>query len=137
MNLDRIIAVRTDKTVYRDGDRCMKVFVGNQPPSEILKEAYLQTAFAEAGLPVPRIFEVTKVNERWTVVSEFIKGRTLDRLIAENPQKRYEYAEMLAGLQKNIHAVRGVYVRSQNVLAENLLKSNVFGKRQKEVISKI
>ena len=27
MNLDRIIAVRNHKTVYRDGDLCMKVFV--------------------------------------------------------------------------------------------------------------
>ena len=26
MNLDKIIAVRNEKTVYRDGDRCLKVF---------------------------------------------------------------------------------------------------------------
>ena len=26
MNLDRIIAVRTNKTVYRDGEYCVKVF---------------------------------------------------------------------------------------------------------------
>ena len=26
MNLDRVIAVRNNKTIYRDGDRCIKVF---------------------------------------------------------------------------------------------------------------
>ena len=26
MNLDRLIAVRNRKNVYRDGDRCIKVF---------------------------------------------------------------------------------------------------------------
>lgn len=26
MDLDRVIAVRTNKTVYRDGDNCVKVF---------------------------------------------------------------------------------------------------------------
>ena len=26
MNLDRVIAVRNNKTVYRDGDKCIKVF---------------------------------------------------------------------------------------------------------------
>lgn len=26
MNLDRIIAVRNNKTVYHDGDKCLKVF---------------------------------------------------------------------------------------------------------------
>ena len=26
MNLDRVIAVRNTKTVYRDGDKCVKVF---------------------------------------------------------------------------------------------------------------
>lgn len=136
MNLDRIIAVRTDKTVYRDGDRCMKVFVGNQRPSEILKEAYLQTAFAEAGLPVPQIFEVTKVNEKWTVVSEYIKGRTLDRLISENPEKRYEYTEILVSLQKRIHAVRSLSVRSQNAMIEGVLKSEIFDEKQKKIILK-
>lgn len=136
MNLDRIIAVRTDKTVYRDGDRCMKVFVGNQRPSEILKEAYLQMAFAEAGLPIPQIFEVTKVNEKWTVVSEYIKGRTLDRLISENPEKRYEYTEILVSLQKRIHAVRSLSVRSQNAMIEGVLKSEIFDEKQKKIILK-
>ena len=40
MKLDRVIAVRNDKTVYKDGDRCVKVFnaeydkadVGELPP---------------------------------------------------------------------------------------------------------
>ena len=26
MNFDKIIAVRTNKTVYRDGDKCLKMF---------------------------------------------------------------------------------------------------------------
>ena len=26
MNLDRVIAVRNNKTIYRDGDKCVKVF---------------------------------------------------------------------------------------------------------------
>ena len=41
MRLDRIIAVRNDKTVYRDGDRCLKVFSNAYSASQVLREAQL------------------------------------------------------------------------------------------------
>ena len=55
MNFDRIIAVRNDKTVYRDGDRCVKVFGGGYTCAEVLNEAHNQALALEAGLRVPKV----------------------------------------------------------------------------------
>ena len=74
MNLDRIIAVRTDKTVYRDGDRCLKVFNEDFSKADVLNEALNQARVEETGLNIPKILEVTVIDGKWTIVSEFIKG---------------------------------------------------------------
>ena len=42
MKLDRIIAVRNNKTIYRDGDKCIKVFNEDYSKSDILNEALNQ-----------------------------------------------------------------------------------------------
>ena len=39
MNLDRVIAVRNTKTVYRDGNRCIKVFDDHYSKADVLNEA--------------------------------------------------------------------------------------------------
>ncbi len=38
MTLDRVIAVRTAKTVYRDGDLCIKVFNEEFSKADVLKQ---------------------------------------------------------------------------------------------------
>ena len=69
MNLDRIIAVRTGKTVYRDGERCLKVFNEDYSKADILNEALNQARVEETGLAIPKILEVTMLDGKWTIVS--------------------------------------------------------------------
>lgn len=103
MRLDRVIAVRNDKTIYRDGDRCVKVFDETYSKADILNEALNQARIEETGLKIPKLIEVTTIDGRWTIVSEFIKGKTLDRLIFEQPQKKESYIDLLVELQMQIH----------------------------------
>ena len=106
MNLDRVIAVRNTKTIYRDGDKCIKVFHENFSKSDVLNEALNQARVEETGLNIPRILEVTMVEGKWAIVSEYIKGKTLDRLMTEAPEKKQEYMDMLIDLHLNIHGVK-------------------------------
>ena len=55
MNLDRVIAVRTTKTVYRDGDLCIKVFNKEFTKADVLNEALNQAIVEGTGLNVPKI----------------------------------------------------------------------------------
>ncbi len=103
MKLDRIIAVRTRKTVYRDGDSSIKVFDEGYSKADVLNEALNQSRVEETGLNIPKIKEVCTVDGKWAIVSEYIEGKTLDRLIAENPEKKEEYLNLFVDLQIEMH----------------------------------
>ena len=104
MNLDRVIAVRNNKTIYRDGDRCIKVFNTEYSKADVLNEALNQARIEETGLNIPKILEVTMVDGKWAIVSEFIAGKTLAQLIEEDPDKKEEYIDLLVDLQMTAHS---------------------------------
>lgn len=104
MKLDKVIAVRTSKTVYKDEDRAIKVFDADYKKSDILNEALNQARVEETGLPIPKLLEVGVVDGKWAIVSEFIKGKTLARLMDENPDKIDEYMNLFVDIQLDIHS---------------------------------
>lgn len=104
MNLDRIIAVRTNKTVYRDGEYCVKVFDDDFSNVDVLNEALNQARVEETGLNVPKIVEVTKIDGKWAIVSEYVPGKTLARLMEENPDKKDEYLEKFVDWQIEVQS---------------------------------
>jgi len=104
MNLDRIIAVRTNKTVYRDGEYCVKVFDDDFSKVDVLNEALNQARVEETGLKVPKIVEVTKIDGKWAIVSEYVPGKTLARLMEENPDKKDEYLEKFVDWQIEVQS---------------------------------
>lgn len=106
MNLDRVIAVRNSKTIYRDGDKSIKVFNSEYSKADVLNEALNQARIEELELNIPKILEVTTVDGKWAIVYEHIKGKTLDRLMVENPEKKDEYIALLVDLQMSVHEKR-------------------------------
>ena len=102
MTLERVIAVRTAKTVYRDGDLCIKVFNEEFSKADVLNEALNQARIEEIGLNIPKIHEVTKIDGKWAIVSDFISGKTLQQLMDEDPDKKDEYLEMFVDLQLEV-----------------------------------
>ena len=104
MNLDRVIAVRNKKTIYRDGDRCIKVFSEDYSKADVLNEALNQARIEETGLNIPAVLEVTMVDGKWAIVSEYIKGKTLAQMMQEEPAKKDEYLEMLVDIQLQVQS---------------------------------
>ena len=91
MKFEKVLAERKDKVIYKDGDRCIKVFDENYRKSDVLNEALNQSRVEETGLKMPKILEVTKIEGKWAIVSDYIEGKTLAQLMAENPDKLDEY----------------------------------------------
>lgn len=104
MKLDRVIAVRNAKTIYRDGDRCVKVFNENYSKADVLNEALNQARIEETGLNIPKILEVTMLDGKWAIISEYIEGKTLAQLMQENPEKKEEYLNLFVDLQLDMHS---------------------------------
>ena len=103
MNLDRVIAVRNNKTIYRDADRCIKVFNAEYSKADVLNEALNQARIEQTGLNIPKVLEVTMIDGKWAIISEYVKGKTLAQLISEDPDNKSKYIEMLVDLQIEIH----------------------------------
>ena len=106
MKLDKIIAVRTGKTIYKDEDRAVKVFDSDYSKADILNEALNQARIEETGLNIPKILGVNMIDGKWAIVSEFIKGKTMAQLMAENPDKFDEYLEQFVDIQMSIHEMK-------------------------------
>ena len=106
MKTDKVIAVRTTKTVYRDGDNVIKLFDEHYSKADILNEALNQARVEETGLNIPKLNEVTKVNGRWAIIMDYIPGKTLQQLMDENPDKLDEYLELFVDLQMEVHSKR-------------------------------
>ena len=92
MSLDNIIAVRKNKTLYRDGDQVL------------LNEALNQARIEETGLNIPKILGVTMTDGKWTIILEYIDGKTLADLMAEHPEKKDEYLNLFVDLQLEMHS---------------------------------
>jgi len=104
MTMERIIAVRNNKTIFRDGSKCIKVFNEDYSKADVLNEALNQARVEETGLHIPGILEVTMTDGKWAIVSEYIKGKTLEQLMAENPDKKEEYIELLVNVQLEVQS---------------------------------
>ncbi len=104
MKLDRIIAVRTGKTVYRDGENCIKVFDEGYSKADVLNEALNQSRVEETGLNIPKVKEVTMIEGKWAIVSEYIPGKTLAKIMEEDPDNKEKYIEMFVDLQLEAHS---------------------------------
>lgn len=104
MNLDRVIAVRNSKTVYQDGDTCIKVFTGRVAAADVLREAANQAAARDAGLPVPEVLAAERVPDGWAIASRFVYGRTLSDRVQRHPEERESAIRTLAQVRTQIHA---------------------------------
>lgn len=103
MKPDKIIAVRNNKTVYKDGDLCLKVFGRDFSKTDILNEALNQARVEETGLNIPKIKSVTVLDGKQAIISDYIRGKTLSRLMLEYPEKTDEYIKTLVDVQLHMH----------------------------------
>ena len=101
---DKIIAVRTSKTVYRDGDTVIKFFDENYSKADVLNEALNQARIEETGLNIPKILEVSKMDGKWALTSEYIPGVTLQQLMDKYPEKKNEYLEQFVDIRMQVHS---------------------------------
>ena len=102
-NLTNVLAKRPTKEVYRDGENTIKLFVEGYSKADILNEALNQARVEEGTtLRIPKLIEVTTINNRWGIVSEHIEGTPLDKLMAEHPEKEDEYLNLFVDVQLKI-----------------------------------
>ena len=101
MNLDRVIAVRNAKTIYRDGELCVKVFNENYSKADILNEALNQARIEETGLHIPKILGVTMIDIQMEVQS---KTCPLLNQLKDKMARKISQADLDATTRYDLHA---------------------------------
>ena len=102
-NLNNEIAVRKTKNVYLDNNKTIKLFVEGYSKANVLNEALNQARVEEGtNLNIPKLIEVTKIDNRWALVSEYIEGTPLNLLMEQNPEKIDEYLELFVDIQLKV-----------------------------------
>ncbi len=93
------------KTVYRDGNTVVKEFCEGFPKAEVLNEALCNARVEDIeALHVPKILGVEIVDGKWSIIKEYVAGKTLQQLMDENPDKIQEYMDKMVDLHLQIHA---------------------------------
>lgn len=104
MKLEKVMAQRADKTIYRDGEKVIKVFAASKHKSDVLNEALNQARVEESGLNIPKIYDVTRLDDgRWAIVMDYVEGKTLAALMDENPADADKYLAEFVDLQLAMH----------------------------------
>ncbi len=101
-----LISRNATKSVYRDGDKAVKVFCEGFPKAEVLNEALISARIEEiGGINIPSTLAV-EVGEDgcWAIYKEFIGGKTMQQLMDENPDKLDDYLNQMVDLQLTIHS---------------------------------
>ncbi len=106
MNMEKIIGVRTDKTIYKDGNKVIKSFHNNYTKAQVLNEALNQARVEETDLLVPKLLSVSNSDGHWVIIYEYIKGKTLEQLMIEDKEHIDEYMEIFVNLQIKIHETK-------------------------------
>lgn len=98
------IIKRENKEIYREGDKLVKVFDESFKKADVLNEALNNARVEETGLKIPRLLDVKKVEKGWAITREYIEGRPLSEIMAEDPDNEDAYLEKFVDLQLEIHA---------------------------------
>ena len=104
MKLENIIAKRKSKTVYRENGLCYKVFDETYSKSDILNEALNQARVEETGLDIPKIREITMVDGKWAIITDYIEGKTLAEIMKEDPENFDAYLERFVDIQLEVQS---------------------------------
>lgn len=102
-NLNNEIERRKTKSVYKDNDSIIKLFVENYLKSDILNEALILSRVEEGcDLNIPKLKEVTKIGNRWGLVTEYVEGESLQELMDKNPDKLDYYLDLFVDIQLEV-----------------------------------
>ena len=114
MELKKLVSESAKVRVFENGDKCVKLFKEpDEPKSVVFYEALTHTRVEETGFAkMPEIIGATKVDGKWALEYSFIKGKTLDEIMREQPRSE-ELLEKMADLQLEVNSLHSAKLSRQ------------------------
>lgn len=99
MDYDRIIGEGMHAVVYAHMGRAVKQYRTAYPAAHIMREAMVLSMLEQTGLPIPRLYSLNRIQDRWTLEMDLVEGRPV-------AYEMEAQLEAFVDLQLKIHAVR-------------------------------
>ncbi|XXM72512.1 phosphotransferase family protein [Lysinibacillus sphaericus] len=106
MNLGIPIASGNTAKIFLHEDKIIKVYNERLPCGEAVYEADKQKLAYSAGLLVPKIIDVKKIDGKQAVIMEYVKGKTLGELILDFSGDAGYYMDLSVDIQLTIHSMK-------------------------------
>lgn len=89
--------------VMVEGDICYKVFSNDYPKTAIMSEAFNTATLEDTQINTPRLLDITKIDGKWALVLDYIKGKSIAELMEEDPDNIDYYLGKFIDIQLQIH----------------------------------
>lgn len=100
--------------VMVEGDKCYKIFSNDYPKTHVMNEAFNTVTLEDTEINTPRLLDICKIDGKWTLVLDYIKGKSIAQLMEENPDKLDYYLGKFIDIQLQIHEQKVFTLRKHN-----------------------
>ena len=136
MVLENLIATGNTAEIYLHDGKLIKLFKDYLPDTEAEYEATKQRYAYTKGLPVPKIYEVTKINGRQVIIMEYVSGDTIGKMIFDDMVKAEQYMNIAVDVQLKIHAIKASdFELMECNTKRQLLSAPVLSEKQKNALT--
>ena len=135
---DRPIASGNVAEVFARGSRILKLYKQVEGKAAAFREAALHAAVEAMGLPVPALWGVEQVGDRWGVIFDRVEGSSFAERIRNEPEAAPGYLDLLVRLQLDIHSQPGVaFPNLKRRLAAKISRApNISEARRRSLLAK-
>lgn len=118
-----------------DDGRVIKLYREPVAKAAAFREAAIQAAVEELGLPVPAVWDVRNIDGRWGVVFDRIEGPSLWQRMQGDPSCHTSALDHMARLHVQIHACPAARFASLHAkLAADITRAEVIDERRKSAL---
>lgn len=104
MELNNIIGVGAQATVYSLGKYAIKLFKENYDKSNVFYEALINSMVENIGIHIPKVYEVLNIEKQIAIKMDYIKGISLFDAIYKDIENVSLYVDQMVKLQIEINS---------------------------------
>jgi hypothetical protein len=131
----RLLAAGNVAELFEWGSQVIKLYRSAAAKPTVFREAAIHAAVEALGLPVPAVWGVEQIGDRWGIVFARVTGPTFAAQIQERPAKIPQYLDILARLHARIHALPADRLGSLKVrIATNIARTELLGEPRKQIL---
>lgn len=132
-SMGRLLAAGNVAELFEWDGRALKLYRSPAAKRAAFREAAIHAAVEALGLPVPAVWGVQQIGDRWGILFDRVSEASFAARMRDDPALVPTHLEILAGLQTHIHAHPAPQFGSLKVrLAANIAGTTLLGQPRKQ-----